>query len=171
MSRIAQTTIASPTRRRHLLLATLATVLLGLTAAGRPALASDLRSPDARDAATAAQAALPAQAGTDLRSPDARDAATAALPAQAGPDLRSPDARDVAREEGPRVSSDLRSPDARESGRPQRRVSSPPASLSDGGFRWIYVAVGGLGLALLVSGATTRHIRRRVKHAPAVVGG
>jgi hypothetical protein len=150
MSRIAQTTIASPTRCRHLVLATLATVLLGLTAAGRPALASDLRSPDARDAATAAHAALPARAGTDLRSPDARD---------------------VASEEGPRVSSDLRSPDARELGRPQRRVSSPPASPSDGGFQWIYVAVGGLGLTLLVGGATTRHIRRRVNHAPAIIGG
>ena len=150
MSRIAQTTIASPTRYRHLVLATLATVLLGLTAAGRPALASDLRSPDARDAATAAHAALPAQAGTDLRSPDTRD---------------------VAREEGPRVSSDLRSPDTRELGRPQRRVSSPPASPSDGGFQWIYVAVGGLGLTLLVGCAKTRHTRRRVNHAPAVIGG
>ena len=150
MSRIAQTTIASPTRCRHLVLATLATVLLGLTAAGRPALASDLRSPDARDAATAPHAAPPAQAGTDLRSPDARDAA---------------------REEGPRVSSDLRSPDARELGRPQRPVSSPPASPSNGGFEWIYVAVGGLGLTLLIGAATTRHIRRRVKHAPAVIGG
>jgi hypothetical protein len=150
MSRIAQTTIASPTRCRHLVLATLATVLLGLTAAGHPALASDLRSPDARDAATAPQVALPGQARTDLRSPDARDVAAA---------------------EGPRVSADLRSPDARELGRPQRPVSSPPASPSDGGFRWIYMAVGGLGLALLVAGATTRHIRRRVKHAPAIVGG
>jgi hypothetical protein len=150
MSRIAQTTIASPTRCRHLALATLATVLLALTAAGRPALASDLRSPDARDAATGAQAALPAHAGTDLRSPDARDAGTAA---------------------GPRVSPDLRSPDTRQLGRPQRRVSSPPASPSDSGFRWIYLAVGGLGLTLLVGGATTRHIRRRVKHAPAVIGG
>jgi hypothetical protein len=150
MSRIAQTTIASPTRCRHLALATLATVLLALTAAGRPALASDLRSPDARDAATGAQAALPAHAGTDLRSPDARDAGTAA---------------------GPRVSPDLRSPDTRQLGRPQRRVSSPPASPSDSGFRWIYLAVGGLGLTLLVGGATTRHIRRRDKHAPAVVAG
>jgi hypothetical protein len=149
MSRIAQTTIASPTRCRHLVLATLATVLLGLTAAGRPALASDVRSPDARDAATAAHAAPPAQAS----------------------DLRSPDARDVAREEGPRVSSNLRSPDVPELVRPQRRVSSPPVSPSDGGFQWIYVAVGGLGLTLLVGGATTRHIRRRVKHAPAVIGG
>jgi hypothetical protein len=150
MSRIAQTTIASPTRCRHLALATLATVLLALTAAGRPALASDLRSPDARDAATGAQAALPAHGGTDPRSPDARDAGTAA---------------------GPRVSPDLRSPDTRQLGRPQRRVSSPPASPSDSGFRWIYLAVGGLGLTLLVGGATTRHIRRRDKHAPAVVAG
>jgi hypothetical protein len=147
MSRIAQTTIASPTRCRHLVLATLATVLLGLTAAGRPALASDLRSPDARDAATGAQAA---QATTDLRSPDARDVAAAA---------------------GRHASSDLRSPDAREHGRPQRRVSSPPLSPSEGGFRWIYVAVGGLGLTILMGGATTRHVRRHVKQTPAVVGG
>jgi hypothetical protein len=174
MSRIAQTTIASPTRCRHLALATLATVLLALTGAGRPALASDLRSPDARDAATGAEAALPAHAGTDLRSPDARDAATgarAALPAHAGTDLRSPDARDAGTAAGPRVSPDLRSPDTRQLGRPQRRVSSPPASPSDSGFRWIYLAVGGLGLTLLVGGATTRHIRRRDKHAPAVVAG
>jgi len=174
MSRIAQTTIALPPRCRHLVLATLATVLLGLTAAGAPARANDLRSPDARDAATAAQAAPPARAGTDLRSPDARDAATgaqAARPTPAATDLRSPDTRDVAEAAGPRTSSDLRSPDARELGRPQRGVSSPPPSPSDGGFQWIYVAVGGLGLTLLMGGATTRHVRRRVKHAPAVIGG
>jgi hypothetical protein len=62
----------------------------------------DLRSPDARDAAVAAeQAAQPAAGYSDLRSPDARDAAVAAQQAAkpaAGPtDLRSPDARDAAR--------------------------------------------------------------------------
>jgi hypothetical protein len=60
----------------------------------------DLRSPDARDAALAAQATQqPAGGYQDLRSPDARDAATAAQQASqpsVSRDLRSPDARDAA---------------------------------------------------------------------------
>jgi hypothetical protein len=61
-----------------------------------PAAASaqtDLRSPDARDAAVVA--ATP-PASIDLRSPDARDAAVVAATAPASIDLRSPDARDAA---------------------------------------------------------------------------
>lgn len=58
----------------------------------------DLRSPDARDAAPAAQ--QQAQSAGDLRSPDARDAALAAQQQAessiAYRDLRSPDARDAA---------------------------------------------------------------------------
>ena len=83
---------------------------------------NDLRSPDARDAAVAAE-----QPGrvtyTDLRSPDARDAAVAAEQ-RAEPvtysDLRSPDARDaaVAAEQPGRVTyTDLRSPDTRDAAR------------------------------------------------------
>jgi hypothetical protein len=61
----------------------------------------DLRSPDARDAALAAQQATQAGSGPqDLRSPDTRDAALAAqraTQAGSGPqDLRSPDTRDAA---------------------------------------------------------------------------
>jgi hypothetical protein len=58
----------------------------------------DLRSPDARDAALAAE---PAAGTEDLRSPDARDAALAsqqaAQPSAGYRDLRSPDVRDAAR--------------------------------------------------------------------------
>ena len=58
----------------------------------------DLRSPDARDAALAAE---PAAGNEDLRSPDARDAALAsqqaAQPSAGYRDLRSPDVRDAAR--------------------------------------------------------------------------
>jgi hypothetical protein len=73
------------------------------------AVPTDLRSPDARDAALAAE---PAPARTDLRSPDARDAALAAEPAPTRTDLRSPDARDAAR--------------AAESGSP----STPPSTVT-----------------------------------------
>ena len=58
----------------------------------------DLRSPDVRDAALAAE---PAGGNEDLRSPDARDAALAsqqaAQPSAGSRDLRSPDVRDAAR--------------------------------------------------------------------------
>jgi hypothetical protein len=62
----------------------------GSSAAVQP---QDLRSPDTRDAALAAE---PTPARTDLRSPDTRDAALAAEPAPARTDLRSPDTRDAA---------------------------------------------------------------------------
>jgi hypothetical protein len=149
MPRIAEIIIPSPTRRPPRALVTVATVLLGFIVAGHPALASDLRSPDARDAA-GTQATPPAQTETDLRSPDVRD---------------------VAKVAAPRVSSDLRSPDTRDLGRSGTRASSPPTSRSDGGFPWIYLALGAFGLTLLATGATTLRVRRRVKHAPAVIGG
>jgi hypothetical protein len=79
-------------------IATLAAVLA--TAAVVPAASAantDLRSPDARDAAGGAPAAIPATstANTDLRSPDARDAARVVV-VNNGQDLRSPDRRDAA---------------------------------------------------------------------------
>jgi hypothetical protein len=87
------------TRRRN---RAVAAVLSGVVALAAPtavaATSDDLRSPDARDAAVAAQ--QQAQAAGDLRSPDARDAALAAQQQpQSGvgySDLRSPDARDAA---------------------------------------------------------------------------
>ena len=90
-------------RRRGVALALSACVL---TVAAPTAVAQttnqDLRSPDARDAALAAeQQAQSAAAARDLRSPDARDAALAsqlaAQPSAGYHDLRSPDARDAAR--------------------------------------------------------------------------
>lgn len=58
----------------------------------------DLRSPDARDAALAAQRTTQqADRYRDMRSPDARDAALAAQQADGSRDLRSPDTRDAAR--------------------------------------------------------------------------
>jgi hypothetical protein len=79
-------------RRRRILGPALAASSLALVA---PAVAetTDLRSPDAREAALAA--AQP-PASTDLRSPDTRDAALAAAQPPANTDLRSPDARDAA---------------------------------------------------------------------------
>jgi hypothetical protein len=84
-------------RRRRIIGLALATCSLAVAA---PAVAggtsdtasTDLRSPDARAAALAAE--QPA-ATTDLRSPDARDAALAAEQPPASVDLRSPDARDA----------------------------------------------------------------------------
>ena len=86
-------------RRRAVALALSACVL---TVAAPTAVAQttnqDLRSPDARDAALAAE---PVASNEDLRSPDARDAALAsqqaAQPSAGYRDLRSPDVRDAAR--------------------------------------------------------------------------
>jgi hypothetical protein len=150
---ISQTTVATPARSRRLVLVAAASVLLGLTGATHPALARDLRSPDARDAAT-----LSARAPVSQTTP------------RVDTDLRSPDVRDVAGQARPRIARDLRSPDTSDLTRPRHRVSPAPASSSDG-FDWIYLAVGGLAVGLLVAaGEATRRTRRRVKHAPAVLG-
>jgi hypothetical protein len=151
---ISQTTVATPARSRRLVLVAAASVVLGLAGATHPALARDLRSPDARDAATLGAPAPVSQT----------------TPPRVATDLRSPDVRDVAGQARPRIASDLRSPDTRDLTRPRHRVSPAPASASDG-FDWIYLAVGGLAVGLLVAaGEMTRRVRRRVKHAPAVVG-
>ena len=79
--------------------------------------AQDLRSPDARDAAT--QAAETPQVAQDLRSPDARDAAVqAAEPRRRWrricARLTRRDAAIQAAKPTPQVAQDLRSPDARD---------------------------------------------------------
>ena len=86
-------------RRGRAVAAVLSGGVLALAAPTAVAATSDdLRSPDARDAAAAAQ--QQAQTASDLRSPDAREAALAAQQQpQSGvgySDLRSPDARDAA---------------------------------------------------------------------------
>ena len=118
MSRIARITLAT---------------LLGLVVVAQPAGARDLRSPDARDAATPVVAH-----GADLRSPDAADTARPSTPAPV--DLRSPDARDASLPAPP-----------------------PTHGASSDGFAWGYLALGSAALLLLTgAGMTTRH-RRRVK--------
>jgi hypothetical protein len=86
-------------RRRAIALAISACVFI--VAVPAAVAQQDLRSPDARDAALAAEQADQPAAGQDLRSPDARDAALAAQqaakPSAGYSDLRSPDTRDAAR--------------------------------------------------------------------------
>ena len=85
-------------RRRRAVAAVLSGVLALAAPNAVEATSDDLRSPDARDAAAAAQ--QQAQTASDLRSPDAREAALAPQQQpQSGvgySDLRSPDARDAA---------------------------------------------------------------------------
>jgi hypothetical protein len=83
MSKIANT--RSRKRRPFAAIAALA-ALLALALVAPAGADVDLRSPDARDAATPQ---------VDLRSPDAREAARGAAATQV--DLRSPDARDAGR--------------------------------------------------------------------------
>jgi hypothetical protein len=107
-------------------------------------------------AALVAACAVPATAGAqgqDLRSPDARDAAAAAQ-AQSYQDLRSPDARDAGRTPDSVVSQDLRSPDARDAGRPPVEVPTPIVEIREvpgSGFDWGDAGIGAAGLLALFS--------------------
>jgi hypothetical protein len=128
---------------------------LALAALAAPTAAAqqDLRSPDARDAARAAESAQE-QPGRDLRSPDARDAARAAELAQdqPGQDLRSPDARDAAEGRG-----SFNAPDVT-----VVKVTKP--STSGGGIDWADAGIGAggvLGLVLLALGSTLAITYRR----------
>jgi len=95
---------ASSRLRRSLLAAVLCCAAAAPTAHAN----TDLRSPDARDAARPTASPAP----TDLRSPDTRDRANAYTPA--AQDLRSPDTRDLANSYTPPPVQDLRSPDTRD---------------------------------------------------------
>ena len=119
-----------------------------------PALAGDLRSPDTRDAASAAHGAT---ASVDLRSPDTRDAASrvgAGQPASPAVDLRSPDTRDVAE------------------GRPPSSGTLPAqiTVVRQGGFDWTDAGIGagaGAGLVLLVVGTSLLTRLGRTEARPA----
>jgi hypothetical protein len=106
-----------------------------------PALATDFRSPDTRDAASAVHGVA---ASVDLRSPDTRDAAGtigAGQPASLAVDLRSPDTRDVASGRSPSI----------ETLPVQITVVRP------GDFDWSDAGIGagaGAGLVLLVVGTS-----------------
>jgi hypothetical protein len=106
-------------------------------------------------AALVAACAVPATAaaqGQDLRSPDTRDAAAAAE-AQSYQDLRSPDARDAGQAPHTQVTQDLRSPDARDAGRPIQ-VPTPVVEIRaapGSGFDWGDAGIGAAGALALLS--------------------
>ena len=131
-------------------------------------------------AAAVAVAALaaPAALATDLRSPDTRDAALAAREAAVQLDLRSPDTRDAA--DAIRAASassragDLRSPDTRD--RAAGRLAPASTDITEitvhqpGGFDWSDAglgAAGGAGLILLLVGTwlLVRHGRTEPRPA------
>ena len=103
-------------------------------------------------AACAAPSTAAAQ-GQDLRSPDTRDAAAAAQE-QSYQDLRSPDARDAGRTPDTAVTQDLRSPDARDAGRPPVQVATPVVEIREApgsGFDWGDAGIGAAGMLALFS--------------------
>jgi hypothetical protein len=134
--------------RTQLIITTAALVAACAVPAAAAAQGQDLRSPDTRDAATAAQQ----QSYQDLRSPDARDAAPVETAQYS--DLRSPDARDAGRTPDTSVTQDLRSPDARDAGRPPVQVATPVVEIREApgsGFDWGDAGIGAAGMFALFS--------------------
>jgi hypothetical protein len=150
--------------RRTQLITTAAFVAACAVPATAAAQGQDLRSPDTRDAAAAAQE----QSYQDLRSPDARDAASQPEPRQYS-DLRSPDARDAATASTQTAYQDLRSPDARDVGREPVTVQIPEPvvqihEVPGSGFDWGDAGIGAAGLLALLSitgGVTLMALGRR----------
>jgi hypothetical protein len=118
------------------------------------------------------------QTYSDLRSPDARDAAIQATEPQVAQDLRSPDARDAAVQAAkptPQVAQDLRSPDARDVGRVSPPVQQPVVEIREvpsNGFDWGDAGIGAAGILAMLSIAAgftllvgTRRRRRGVQPA------
>ena len=99
-------------------------------------------------------------ANTDLRSPDARDAARAVVVTN-GQDLRSPDARDAGHVVVVSNGQDLRSPDASDAARPS--LTPVQSSAPDNGTDWgeIGMITGAVILALGGAGAVFYITRRR----------
>src|SRR5919197_3277296 len=112
--------------------------------------------------ATAAVVPATSAANTDLRSPDARDAA-AAVPATSptSSDLRSPDARDAARVVVVSNGQDLRSPDASDAARPSSTPVLSPTPENDTDWGEIGMITGAVVLALGGAGAVFYITRRR----------
>jgi hypothetical protein len=130
---------------RRLTLAT-ALALVALTAPAAQA-QTDLRSPDAADAAVATSSLAGTTSPTDLRSPDAVDAAR---PAQV--DRRSPDARDAAQ-----ISVAAHGPSLHPTG-------APVTQNADDGTDWSDVAlVGGAITALLLLVAAGTGVAHRAR--------
>jgi hypothetical protein len=156
--------------RRTQLITAAALVAACAVPASAAAQVQDLRSPDARDAAAAAEIA----GYKDLRSPDARDAARSPEPRQYS-DLRSPDARDAGRPSESPGYTDLRSPDARDAGRTPVEVPTPIVEIREvpgSGFDWGDAGIGAAGMLALFSIAAGLALmagprRRRGFHASA----
>jgi hypothetical protein len=112
--------------------------------------------------ATAAVVPATSAANTDLRSPDARDAA-AAVPATSptSSDLRSPDARDAARVVVVSNGQDLRSPDASDAARPSSTPVLSPTPENGTDWGEIGMITGAVVLALGGAGAVFYITRRR----------
>jgi hypothetical protein len=154
--------------RRTQLITTAALVAACAVPATAAAQTQDLRSPDTRDAATAAArlheymyssdpdsaaARAQGQAPQDLRSPDARDAKTEPV-TQVAQDLRSPDARDAAQAAKVEVAQDLRSPDARDAGLPEASTPDTVVEIREvpsSGFDWGDAGIGAAGILALLS--------------------
>lgn len=119
-----------------------------------------------------------AQEAQDLRSPDAKDAARAAQGVVTGPsqDLRPPDVRDgaegrgpYAHDQGPYVlDRSYGSPDAADAARdlPPVQIPAPVVEVADspGGFDWSDAGIGAagtLGLLSIVVGSALLAGRRR----------
>jgi hypothetical protein len=177
-------------RRTQLTITTAALVAACAVPATAAAQNQDLRSPDTRDAAAAAEL----QGYQDLRSPDTREAARASETPQysdlrspdardAGrpgtnpgyTDLRSPDARDAGRTPVTAVAQDLRSPDARDAGRTPVEVPTPVVEIHEvpgSGFDWGDAGIGAAGMLALFSIAAGMALmvgarRRRAFHVSA----
>jgi hypothetical protein len=157
-------------RRTHLI-TTAALVAACAVPATAAAQGQDLRSPDTRDAAAAAEA----QSYQDLRSPDARDVSSPSESAQYS-DLRSPDARDAAAASTQTAYQDLRSPDARDAGRPESPAPDTVVAIREApssGFDWGAAGIGAAGLLAMLSIAgglallVTSRRRRRGSELPA----
>jgi hypothetical protein len=140
-------TLTSTTRlhlRRGLVFAMVSSAIAAPAAAAD----QDLRMPDTRDAASAAQQSH--RSYTDLRSPDARDAGRAAATvAPASPGARY---------------ADLRSPDARDAARSYASTPTVVAASTADGFDWASALIGaaagaGILLALLAALAGSRRLR------------
>jgi hypothetical protein len=118
------------------------------------------------------------QSYSDLRSPDARDAAGnyAEPVTQVAQDLRSPDARDAAEAAKIEVAQDLRSPDARDAGLPEAPTPDTVVEIREvpgSGFDWGDAGIGAAGILAMLSIAgglaltVTSRRRRRGSEMPA----
>jgi LPXTG-motif cell wall-anchored protein len=115
-------------------------------------------------AAVLATAVIPAtsaaQGSVDLRSPDAREAATVVATSN-GQDLRSPDAREAAAVVATSTGQDLRSPDARDTSRPDSAPAPSPAPSTGTDWGEIGLIGGAIVVTLIGVGGLLYLVRRR----------